>query len=372
MKKKEYCSIGIMSGTSLDGLDVSLIKTDGMNKIKVLFDDYYKFSQSFKSNIKKVINKFNKFDNNIILESKEFVNLNEKFTGYVYKKILSFINKNSINISDIDVIGIHGNTILHQPKNRLSIQLGNSETLSKRLKICVISNFRINDIIKGGEGAPLAPIYHQSQFSVPNKNIIVVNIGGISNFSLLKGNKELLASDIGPGNKLLDQFCNLNFKKKFDKNGEIASKGKIIFELINIWKKKTFLRKKYPVSFDNFFFNVNDFNNLKNINSKDFLRTLTYFSAFLIFNITKKVNLKVDKWIFSGGGVANNILMQDLKEFLGEKNVLTTKNYGLDPFFIESQAFAYISVRTLKSLPSSFPETTGCKRSSISGEIVNF
>ena len=101
------------------------------------------------------------------------------------------------------------------------------------------------------------------------------------------------------------------------------------------------------------------------------MRTLTYFSAFLIYNVTKKINLNVDKWIFSGGGVENNILMQDLKEFLGEKNVLTTKSYGLDPFFIESQAFAYISVRTLKSLPSSFPETTGCKKSSISGQIVN-
>ena len=372
MKKKEYCSIGIMSGTSLDGLDFSLIKTDGINKIKVLFNDYHKFNQKLKSNIKKLIKRINKIEKDVVLDSDEFFELNKEFTNYVCNKTNLFLRNKSICLSDVDVIGLHGNTILHKPKEKVSIQLGNPELLSKKLKTCVISNFRKNDLLQNGEGAPLAPIYHQSQFSVSNKNIIVVNIGGISNFSLLIGKHKMFASDIGPGNKLIDQYCDLIFKKKFDKEGKIASRGKINFKLLNIWKKKNFLQKPFPVSYDNFYFDLNEYYNDRNIVPEDFLRTLTFFTAFLIFNITKKIDLNIDKWIFSGGGVLNKTLMNDLYELLGNKKVFITKNFHLDPFFVESQAFAFISVRTLKSLPSSFPDTTGCQKSSISGEIFNF
>ena len=170
---------------------------------------------------------------------------------------------------------------------------------------------------------------------------------------------------------MIDEFCNLNFKVNYDTNGEISSKGKVINELIKRWVKKSFLGKSFPISFDNAFFRLEDFIGINSINKFDVLRTLTYFTAYLMFHLKSKMNCNIDKWIFCGGGVHNVILMHDIKNFLGKERVFTTKEFNFDPFFIESQAFAYISVRTLKKLPSTFPQTTGCLRSSLSGIVYN-
>ena len=369
MKKKEYYSLGIMSGTSLDGLDFSLIKTDGKFNIKTLVNKYYEFNSNFKKSIKKLIKNIDDYDNKSIRGSGEFIGLNQKFSELVLKLIEDFRFKNKSKMKNLDVIGIHGNTIIHQPKYGISIQLGKSNFLSKNLKIAIVSDFRDNDIKHKGQGAPLVPIFHQSQFSEKNKNIMVVNIGGITNFTLLKGKTKLLASDIGPGNKLIDEFCLQKFNKNFDNKGDLAKNGVLLEDLFKIWKKKPFLNCPFPISFDNAFFEIGQFLKEKNLNKFDVLRTLTYFTAFQLLNLKLRINLKIDKWIFSGGGVKNKTLMSDIKRFLSGEKVTTTLHYNLNPFFIESQAFAYIAVRTLKKLPSSFPSTTGCIKSSISGTV---
>ena len=129
------------------------------------------------------------------------------------------------------------------------------------------------------------------------------------------------------------------------------------------------MKYPFPISFDNSFFKLDEFLKQKKINKFDALRTLTYFTAYQLLNLKLRINLNIDKWIFSGGGVKNKTLMSDIKQFLSDDVVETTLNYKLNPFFVESQAFAYIAVRTLKKLPSSFPSTTGCLKSSISGNI---
>ncbi len=367
MKKKEYCSLGIMSGTSLDGLDFSLLKTDGKENINFIFNEYTKFNSEFKANIKSIINKFNSLNYKLVMESSEYKKFNKEFTEYILKKIKEILQKNSIRTSLLDVIGFHGNTLIHNPKKGLSIQLGDPSALSKQLKLTVIGRFRDNDIKKNGQGAPLVPIFHRYQFSEEKKNIMIVNIGGISNFSLVVNKELVLASDIGPGNKLIDQFCQNNFNKDFDKNGELSLKGKLLEELINNWKNAKFLDKSYPISFDNSFFNLENFIKHKEFDIYDILRSLTFYSAYLIFNVQKKIDYKIDKWVFCGGGTSNLVLMQDIKNLLGKDRVFITKDFGLDPFYIESQAFAFISVRTMKGLPSSFPQTTGCDESCVSG-----
>ena len=369
MKKKEYCSLGIMSGTSLDGLDFSLIKTDGKFNIKTLVNDYYEFNSNFKNSIKKLIKKTGKYEIKLIRNLDEFRYLNQKFSELVLKLIKDFKLKNRSKMKNLDVIGVHGNTIIHEPKHGISIQLGKPNFLSKCLNTSVVADFRDNDIKMKGQGAPLVPIFHQSQFSEKNKNIMVVNIGGIANFTLLKGKTKLLASDIGPGNKLIDEFCLKTFKKNFDDKGNFAKNGRLSEDLLNRWKKKPFLNFPFPVSFDNAFFKLDEFLKKKNFNKFDVLRTLTYFTAFQLLNLKLRINLNIDKWILSGGGVKNNILMSDIKKLLSGDVVTTTHNYKMNPFFIESSAFAYIAVRTLKKLPSSFPSTTGCIKSSTSGRI---
>ena len=358
-----------MSGTSLDGLDFSLIKTDGVSNIDVIFNEFFKFSKEFKNAIKSLVGKFNKLDYKKTLNSKEFVCLNKRFSDLIIEKTEIFLNKNSLNKIPLDVIGVHGNTILHKPEYGISLQIGDPIYLSKKLKVKTIANFRQNDIQNSGQGAPLVPIYHQRQFSESKNNVMVVNIGGVSNFSLLIGKKKIFASDIGPGNKLIDEYCKKNMDCSFDKNGKMASKGKLLIDLVENWKKKKFLKFKFPISFDNFFFKVEDFVDINSADHYDIIRTLTFFSAFTIFNLTKRVNCAIDKWIFTGGGVKNLCLMSDLESLLGKSNIYSSKKYNIDPFFVESVAFAYISVRTLKNLPSTFPTTTGCKKPSISGTI---
>ena len=371
-KKKEYCSLGIMSGTSLDGLDFSFIKTDGISNIKIIFNQYYKFNEEFKNEIKNLIIKLNNSDYEKALNSEEFISLNKRFSDLIIKKTKIFLSKNSLEKSSLDVIGLHGNTILHRPENGISIQLGDPIYLSKKLMIDVIANFRKNDIKNLGQGAPLVPIYHQCQFGDSKNNIMVVNIGGISNFSYLVGKNKFFASDIGPGNKLIDEYCEKNMNCNFDKNGKLSSKGELLNDLVNKWKKKKFLKLNHPTSFDNFSFKVKDFVRDQKENHFDILRTLTFFSAFIISNLTKKNNYEVNKWIFTGGGVRNETLMNDLKSLLGESNIYSSEDYNVDPFFVESIAFAFISVRTLKNLPSTFPSTTGCEKSSVSGNLYSY
>ena len=259
MKKKEYCSLGIMSGTSLDGLDFSLIKTDGKFNIKTLVNEYYEFNSNFKNSIKKLIKKTVKFKSKSIRSSDEFRYINQKFSELVLKLIKDFRLKNGSKMKNLDVIGVHGNTIIHQPKYGISIQLGKPNFLSKNLNTTVVANFRDNDIKMKGQGAPLVPIFHQSKFSEKNKNIMVVNIGGITNFTLLKGKVKLLASDIGPGNKLIDEFCVKKFNKNFDDNGNFSKNGKLVEDLFKIWIKKPFLKYPFPISFDNSFFKLDEF-----------------------------------------------------------------------------------------------------------------
>ena len=157
--------------------------------------------------------------------------------------------------------------------------------------------------------------------------------------------------------------------KRDHKNGLISSKGKIIKELISSWLEKKFLKFNYPISFDNSYFNLRDYLPKKPHSPYDILRTLTFYSAKIITTIECKFRETADSWVFSGGGTRNKTLMKDLEKLIGQEKIISSEVFGVNPFFTESQAFAYISVRTLRGLHSSFPNTTGCLRSSVAGKI---
>ncbi len=368
MKRKEFYALGIMSGTSTDGLDFSLIKSDGKEKIKIIQNKYYKFNNKLKMKILNAVKKFKQLKKKN-KKNEIFKNLNEDFNKCLLEKLNLFFLSSKVNVDEIDIIGIHGNTVLHDPKNGKSIQLGNAELISKEFSKPVIDDFRKSDILLGGEGAPLVPIFHKAIFSRKKKNVIVVNIGGISNFTFLNGKKTFFASDIGPGNILIDNFCHKNFNKSYDFNGNFAKKGKIKFELINLWLKNKIFFKSFPKSFDTQDFNFIDSKNYKIHSAYDILRTLTFFSAKLISMIKMSINFEIDSWVFSGGGVNNSLLMSDIKSLLINDKLYVSNTLGFDSSFVESAAFAYISIRTLKKLPSAFPKTTGCSRKNICGEL---
>ena len=369
MKKKEFYSLGVMSGTSLDGLDLSLIRSDGEKKIKILYNTHFRFSFEFKKKINKLIKEFNKSNKKKIVETPFFKEINLNFSKLVKEKIKRFLEIHSFDINEIDLIGLHGNTLFHNPKKKKSFQLGDPLYLTNQLKKPLVFRFRDNDIDLGGEGAPLVPIYHQSLFAKKKKNLMVINIGGISNFTCLLGLNGVFASDIGPGNVLIDKFCQKQFKKFYDFNGVYASKGKIICKYIKLWEKKRFLKLRIPKSFDNYFFKIDNFVGSSKKSKFDIIRTLTFFTAKIIVQSKNLFKNEIDEWIFCGGGVKNITLMNDIKKLLKGFKVRLTDDFGYDSNFIESQAFAYISIRTLKKKKSTFTTTTGAKKDSISGEI---
>ncbi|MFL2678834.1 MAG: anhydro-N-acetylmuramic acid kinase [Alphaproteobacteria bacterium] len=370
MKRKDIYVLGIMSGTSLDGLDFSLIKTDAKQNIAFVHEKYFKFDPKLRKEIKQTISFFQNNNFNIACKSNLYQSFNLKFSEHLLKKINFFLDLFSFKKSNLNILGLHGNTLIHNPKKGISLQLGDAKFLSKKIGKPVVVNFRNKDISMGGQGAPLVPIFHKAIFSKKKKNIMIVNIGGISNFTFLIGKKKMVASDIGPGNSLIDKFCKKKFNKNYDNHGFLAAKGEIRNKIVNKWIKSSSFKRRFPKSFDIMEFNIDDYIISDKTSDFDNLRSITYLSAKLISNLEHNFNNKIDQWIFSGGGVYNKTLISDLRKMLKQKDFFLSDELGFNSLFIESAAFAYISARTFFNLPSAFPETTGCKKKNVCGDII--
>ena len=378
MKKKIFTALGLMTGTSIDGIDLSIIKSDGYTEFTHILDEYHKFEPKLQE---RLINLRNKLFTTKDLEnySQDLDETERDLTLFVGQ----IINKLSLNyINDVDLIGFHGQTIFHNPEKKISKQLGNGKLLSQLTKKIVINNFRNDDLINNGQGAPLTPIFHSLLSRYLNKNfnlkypMNIINIGGITNITqiLSKNNsedKELYAYDIGPGNCLIDEWVQKNSKNKFDDNGKFAKAGKVNDLILNL-ALDNFDIKTYCKSMD-----VKDFDIsfVKGLTLEDGCATLTKFSGILIAkgieylnnlnNISSTINL------VCGGGRKNLFLINSISDnFLNKENKLENLDkYGLDGDFIESQAFAYISIRSFLRLPISFPNTTRCKSPTVGGVI---
>ena len=362
-----------MSGTSGDGVDASIINSDGKGQFKVLINKYFQYTDDISENIYKLKRNINKVED-IKKYASEINDLERKITLF-HSNVVS----NCITNSDfeIDLIGFHGQTILHSPKDKYSKQLGDGKLLSQLSKKKVIYNFRQNDLAEGGEGAPLSPIFHQlivkeKKIDLP---ICILNIGGISNLTLIGDLKEenLISKDIGPGNCLIDEWIRRNKKGNYDNNGEAASIGKtnelILNQALEDFENVT---DKNMNSFD-----VNDFeiNFLRGLDLENGASTITDFTSNIIasklLSEISKSNLKISKIILCGGGRKNKTLIDKIKKNCGKYfKFETTDDYGVDGDFVESQAFAFLAIRSFFKLPISFPNTTGCKLPSIGGVLV--
>ena len=370
---KSLNSLGLMSGTSGDGVDASVINSDGKGQFKVLLNKYFQYTDDISENIYKLKRNINKLED-IRKFLAEINDLERKITLFHSSVVLNCKKNNDF---DIDLIGFHGQTILHSPKDKYSKQLGDAKLLSQLLKKKVIYNFRQNDLVEGGEGAPLSPIFHQlivkkNKIDLP---VCILNIGGISNLTLMTDLKEenLTSKDIGPGNCLIDEWMRRNKKANYDKNGDTASIGKtnelILNQALEDYENIT---DKNLSSFD-----VNDFeiNFLRGLDLEDGASTITDFTSNIIgsrlLDEIKKFNPKISKVILCGGGRKNKTLIKKIKKFSGNKiKFETTDDYGVNGDFVESQAFAYLAIRSFFKLPISFPKTTGCKSPCTGGVLV--
>ena len=378
MEKKEFICIGLMSGTSMDGVDASIIKSNGTDQFINILDCYFEFDKEI---YEKLVNLRNLINLSEDLEkySKEIEILNKELTLF-HARIINKITKEADD--KIDLVGFHGQTIYHNPKNLISKQLGNGELLSQLVNTDVIYDFRQNDLKQGGQGAPLTPIFHNlissiisNKYNIKNP-IHVLNIGGISNLTKTVPVSEIESIkgfDVGPGNCLIDEWIRNNSSKRYDEFGKIGRSGSvnelILNQAIDNFKINTYTNSLDIKDFDTSF--------VRGLSLEDGCATLTKFTAYLIANGIKYCHLSnnqiKENYLICGGGRKNDFLIDCIKqELFNQKNINIDliDNYNFNGDFIESQAFGYLAIRSYLNLPISFPGTTGCKNKVTGGVLA--
>ena len=370
---KIFTALGLMSGTSGDGVDASLISSDGNNQYSEIINRYFKYDQKIYEKLHNLRGKILKFED-LQYNAKE-INIFEKeitlFHAKVVAKILVSIDKK------VDFIGFHGQTIYHNSLEKISKQIGDGNLLSQLTKKTVIYNFRQNDIKNGGEGAPLAPVFHrlivkQMKIKLP---VCILNIGGIANVTAIGeyDKDSFLSKDLGPGNCLIDEWVRNNSKNKFDNNGEIAKKGKtndlILNQALDNFDNRP---NQNTLSFDTKDFSLGF---VRGLNLEDGAATLTDFTGKIIgaglLSFLSEAREKLWKILVCGGGRKNTTLIERINSRTFKNLVIQPiDDYQIDGDFVESQAFAYLAIRSYLCLPISFPKTTGCKEPTTGGVVA--
>ena len=375
---KIYTAIGLMSGTSMDGVDLSVIRSDGEYEYTHILDKYFEYDEKLH---KKLVNLRGQIftQKDLIKLSEELKILEREITIFHIKIVKEIETKYR---DKIDLVGFHGQTIFHDSDNKKSKQLGDGNLLSQLTRKTVVYDFRQNDLNHGGQGAPLTPIFHnlisnkiynENKRECPN----FLNIGGISNITNTIKNEELSkknieAFDIGPGNCLIDEWIRKNTNKKFDENGSVGKSGKINQIILN-QTIENFNSISYNKSLD-----IKDFDIsfVRGLSLEDGCATITNFTAYLISEGIKysknKNEYTSSKYLVCGGGRKNVHLIESIKEYLSDNHQISIDlidQFNYDGDFIESQAFGYLAIRSFLKLPISFPSTTGCNRP-VSGGII--
>ena len=379
MKNKLYTAIGLMSGTSMDGVDVSLIRSDGFNQFTNILDKYFEYNESLHQELIELRNLIINI-NDLEQHSSRLNELEREITVFHSKIVNEISNKYQ---DQIDFVGFHGQTIFHNPELKISKQLGDGRLMSQLVKKKVIYDFRQEDMLNKGQGAPLTPIFHNLLSKRINKKqqinfpICFLNIGGISNITKIIKNDENLeenleAFDAGPGNCMIDEWVRKNSKNNFDENGSIAKSGKInqliLNQVIDNFKIDNFDKSLDVKDFDISF--------ARGLSLEDGCATITNFTAYLIAKGIEYANGNYDKpikYLVSGGGRKNNFLIQGVKDYLKSKQNISLNSieeYNLNGDYIESQAFGYLAIRSYLNLPISYPKTTGCEIPTVGGNLV--
>ncbi len=383
LDKKEKYIIGLISGTSMDGVDSVLIKVKGCAE-NTSFKQIKFVTFPYPSGLKeKLINIIS--NKKVSLEEISRLNilLGEIFAEAAFK----VCNKSNIPITKIDLIGSHGQTMWHSPekkdmftyKIKSTLQIADPSTIAVKTGVPTVGDFRIADISGGGEGAPLVPYFDYLIFKSNTENRVVLNIGGISNITILPKNckkEEVIGFDCGPGNLLIDQMTNLLFNVEFDKNGRFASKGNISKELLGYLKKHPFLKKVPPKSTGREEFGEKYIKKIlkvsKTLKREDIIKTVTEFTALSVYiNYQNFIEnrMHIDKLIVSGGGAKNKTVINSLMKYFRETKIESTEKYGISSDAKEAIVFAVYANETISGNPTNLPQVTGAKKENILGKI---
>lgn len=362
-------AIGLMSGTSLDGVDVALIETDGERISAFGPVGYRPYTETERELLRAALSEGATLTDRwmrpgVLREAEAFV------TTVHAEAVEGFLRDNNIDRASVDIVGFHGQTVIHRPELRLTVQIGDGPALAHRLKLPVAYDFRAADVAAGGQGAPLVPIFHQAIAKTLARShpIAVLNVGGVANVTWVDGG-DPVACDTGPGNALIDDFMRARTGSPLDRDGDQAARGKVDEGFVVRVLAHPFFDQGYPKSLDR---NAFAFANigLPDFSIADGAATLSALTAASVARVVPRLPAPPKTWIVCGGGARNPTLMRMLAERLKPATVETADAVGWSSQSIEAQAFAYLAVRTLNDLPLTFPHTTGAPRPMNGGVVA--
>ncbi|MCP4936606.1 MAG: anhydro-N-acetylmuramic acid kinase [bacterium] len=366
---KIYTAIGLMSGTSMDGIDAAIIKTDGEDVVKNTGQSLFRpYLAAEKQLIAKEINGVANMQEPC-RDDPQLSELAAIITNANDEAISLLAEKYDLELEDhIDVIGFHGQTVLHRPEQQLTMQLGDGDKLANRYALPVVANMRQADIKAGGQGAPLVPIYHQALVKQAGLElpVAILNVGGVANVTYIGESGELIAFDTGPGNALIDDWVVKHGAGDMDEGGKFAAQGSVKESVLSELINNSYFSQKPPKSLDRNHFSLAP---LEGMSLERGAMTLTSFTALAISRADFFFPAPPKKWVICGGGVRNPILMKQFhKRLSGE--VLEAGELGWSSDYMEAEAFAYLAVRSLRGLPLTFPGTTGV-RAPLAGGVIH-
>ncbi len=349
-KPRLYNAIGLMSGTSLDGIDVALIETDGADYASPEAAHYVPYDDILRGYLRGLLGQR--------VVTPESASAEIAMTRAHADAVNELLRREGLSPGDIDVIGFHGQTISHAPQERWTWQMGNGDLLARETGIDVVGQFRRNDVEAGGEGAPFLPLYHRARArSAGVQDVVaILNIGGVSNVTWIgRGEDDILAFDTGPGNALIDDVTLARLGKPYDEYGHVAKMGMVDEERIDSWLSQDFFLREPPKSLDR-----NDWDSctVDDLPTADAVATLTEFTVQAIAQAPQFFPEPASAWYVTGGGRHNSTMMQRLREVLGAP-VKPVDVLGWNGDTLEAEGFAYLAVRSLLDRPLSLPTTTG-------------
>ncbi|MDP3240797.1 MAG: anhydro-N-acetylmuramic acid kinase [Reyranella sp.] len=350
-------ALGLMSGTSVDGVDVALIETDG--------ERVAAFGPALTVPCPDEARRIIRAAFGATVETEATRAAEQVVTRMHVAAVRAWAAKTGIAPDSLDLVGFHGQTITHQPDRGFTWQIGDGAALAQALGVRVVNDLRRDDVAAGGQGAPLVPVYHAALAADLTRPLAVVNVGGVGNVTWIGADGALLAFDTGPGNGPIDDWCARRAGQRYDKDGALAAAGEVDRGRLDRFAEHRFFARVPPKSLDR-----GDFNDAwaEGLSVVDGAATLTRGTARAIALAAKHFPAPVSQWVISGGGARNPTLLRAIAEETRGK-VMTAEDLGWDGDALEAQAFAFLAVRSLRGLPLTFPGTTGAPRPMTGGRL---
>ncbi|MCG7393501.1 anhydro-N-acetylmuramic acid kinase [Microvirga sp. ACRRW] len=353
-------AIGVISGTSMDGIDVSMVETDGEAFVKPGPGRTFSYPAGLRKTLQELIAEPAR------AQSEPLEDLEQAVTQAHIGAIRRFMEEEGISTKDVSLIGFHGQTVYHRPETRFTRQLGLGATVAQDLGIDTVYRFRHADVASGGEGAPFVPLYHRALASKLPQPIMILNLGGVGNVTYIDG-ETVIAFDTGPASALLDDFLLRRRGLSFDENGRLAASGRVDEKLVAEFMNNPFFDRPAPKSLDRQDFHARA-KSVEALSDENGAATLAAFTIESVIAALRHVPHAPQRWLVTGGGRLNAHFMRRLHERLGVP-VDPVESVGWNGDFLEAQAFGYLAVRSTLGLPLSLPTTTGVPHPMPGGEL---